>query len=334
MNRTNKKNARHSGLVLQTIVVDDLWKWLRFVGENLYQDSTYVFRGQANSKWTIKSSFERKFLDDARKRGVGTFGKPPEMIYEKRLRVKERELIDGFRRDAWHFLGRELKSEVEWISLMRHYGVPTRIVDFTESILVALYFAVGETECKDDFAIWCVNRTLLGDAYEQDYWIEQGAWDFQRGEPNFEQLRSCGRYTIPVEAMRRNEERAEKVLGRDINDSDMEDESLPILYLYPKFRNARMSAQSGLFLMPTRLRMPFNDLLCEDGVQDSRSRVTVSKLMENQCVTTVSGIVKFVFSAKIREDARTLLRMSNITDRQLFPDLAGVAMSVRNHCCS
>ena len=268
-------------------------------------------------------------------RGGGeVFGNTPEVIFEKRLRVKERELIDGFRRDAWHFLGRELKSEVEWISLMRHYGVATRIVDFTESILVALYFAVGETECKDDFAIWCVNRALLGDACEQDYWIEQGAWDFQRGEPNYEQIRSCGRYTIPVEAMRRNEERAEKVLGRDINDSDMEDESLPILYLYPKFRNSRMSAQSGLFLMPTRLRTPFNDLLCEDGIQDSRSGVTVSELMEKQYATTMSGVVKFVFSAKMREMARTLLRMSNVTDRQLFPDLVGVAKSVKNHYCS
>lgn len=334
MIRANKRNERRGGFVLQTIDVDDLWKWLRFVGENLYQESTYVFRGQANSIWPIKSSFEREFLDDVRNRCVGVFGKPPEMLLEKRLRVKERELIDGFRRDAWHFLDRELKSEVEWISLMRHYGVPTRIVDFTESILVALYFAVGETECENDFAIWCVNRALLGDAYEQSYWIEQGAWDFQRGEPNYEQIRSCGRYTIPVEAMRRNEERAEKVLGRDINDSDMEDESLPILCLYPKFRNARMSAQSGLFLMPTRLRTPFNDLLCEDGIRDSRSRVTVSELMENQCATILSGVVGFVFSAKMREDARTLLRMSNVTDRQLFPDLDGVAKSVKNHYCS
>ena len=56
--------------------------------------------------------------------------------------------------------------------------------------------------------------------------------------------------------------------------------------------------------------------------------------MENQCATILSGVVGFVFSAKMREDARTLLRMSNVTDRQLFPDLDGVAKSVKNHYCS
>ena len=43
----------------------------------------------------------------------------------------------------------ELGRWDQWLVLMQHYGLPTRLLDWTESVLVAIYFAVREHQDKD-----------------------------------------------------------------------------------------------------------------------------------------------------------------------------------------
>jgi hypothetical protein len=41
-----------------------------------------------------------------------------------------------------------------WLVLMQHYGLPTRLLDWTRSLVVAAYFAVSHEPLDEDAAIW------------------------------------------------------------------------------------------------------------------------------------------------------------------------------------
>ncbi len=49
-----------------------------------------------------------------------------------------------------------------WVFLMQHYSLPTRLVDWTESVLVAAFFAVRGEE-PGDAALWGLNPAVLNE---------------------------------------------------------------------------------------------------------------------------------------------------------------------------
>jgi len=71
------------------------------------------------------------------------------------LRWKERRLIDSFRTYACEHLPRG----TDWhaVLLGQHHGLPTRLLDWTSSPLVAMFFA-AEKNSAEDGEIWCVRR--------------------------------------------------------------------------------------------------------------------------------------------------------------------------------
>lgn len=100
----------------------------------------WVFRGHSDSSYKIIPSVGRS-------KGTSTS-----------FRKYEKSLFDIFRREAHGLLGSIPSDEWEWLAVAQHHGLPTRLLDWTHNLLVALYFAV-ETKPDTDGAILALRST-------------------------------------------------------------------------------------------------------------------------------------------------------------------------------
>jgi hypothetical protein len=103
----------------------------------------WVFRGHSDMKYTLVPSVGRD-------------------SHSSRTRQKyERSLFDIFQREAHGLLAALPTTEWEWLSLARHHGLPTRLLDWTHNPLVALYFAV-EANPEVDGELFALNAVTKG----------------------------------------------------------------------------------------------------------------------------------------------------------------------------
>lgn len=100
---------------------------------------TTWYRGQADESWELTPYYMR--LKDAQ---------------------SESTFLKRFKQNAAMLIESSPKESFEWLFLMQHYGVPTRLLDWSESPLVALYFAVESLAHNDeDGALWLLYPTEL-----------------------------------------------------------------------------------------------------------------------------------------------------------------------------
>ena len=86
--------------------------------------SNFIFRGQANSEWSLRTSLERLIENHH-----PTPSRDKALYY-----IYESKMIKEFK---WKFPSYEKNlipkdgELTEWLSIMQHFGAPTRLLDFS-----------------------------------------------------------------------------------------------------------------------------------------------------------------------------------------------------------
>ncbi len=107
-----------------------------------FEKAEKIYRGQVDSSWRLRPSLTRVLKDN----GVNR---------EKALEI-ERILLEDFQNNNSDKIIAKLNPDnvILWWTAMQHFGAPTRLLDWSQDIKVALYFAVCDIFDKDG-ALFC-----------------------------------------------------------------------------------------------------------------------------------------------------------------------------------
>jgi hypothetical protein len=111
-----------------------------------FKTGQWCFRGDCSRPEGLKTSLERDAVD----RWGRNWSELPEI---------EEGLLRRFKREAHLYLPSEPADgdRIGWLSLMRHHGGPTRLLDWSYSFFVAVYFAVVREEVGKPSSVFAMD---------------------------------------------------------------------------------------------------------------------------------------------------------------------------------
>lgn len=171
----------------------------------------------------------------------------------------EVSLVLSFRAMAPGLLPDQPADEWEWYYLMQHYGLPTRLLDWTENPLAALYFALDRADATTDPCIWVLDPVTLNALSGENAILTPG--EQSKAVDNW-LPENCYKGAKPIELIP-NEK------------SYLKDNRLP-LAIFPTRHNPRIIAQRGTFTLHGVEQRPLNalDLKLKNG-SDSLIRIDI-----------------------------------------------------------
>ena len=276
----------------------------------------WLYRGQEDASWKLKSSLERDIED-----------RHPQVLTER-----ERSNIELFRANA-KLLGLCWESDISALIAMQHHGAKTRLLDFSTSMMVALFFAFEKAhKMPKRRAIYAVNFKAL---CESDYMLHlytkyrEKHNDLRKWE---EWIRVGSGRSLLVEDVKFRkfiEETAEDVIASGNHANG-------ILPLYTAATNRRQRAQAGVQLMPCTFD-PFVDNLAAalgidnvDEINNPSYCIVDIAHKKMKDVVMPTSVIKFVFEESLESDARNILNQANISYATIYPDIIGLSMSLDN----
>lgn len=255
---------------------DDFSQWLNEL------KGTWCYRGQRESSWSLTTSLDRAV------RVEHSSGH-----YDRDREHDQRELLFRFQQQAHnHVQPLPTTSDIiSWLALMQHYGVPTRLLDWTKSPYVALHFAyIDEPHSANETnsAVWAINLD----------WLDKKELEL---DPE-----------TPGSLLKDSNARAVYLNDFLINNNNVKP---LIVQIDPRKISERMAAQQGLFLCKLIDKINFDQLLVH---------MLITPDVPNQPV-----LRKLTLGKNLRIEFLKRLREMNIHSASLYPGLDGFGKSLK-----
>lgn len=221
----------------------------------------------------------------------GLYRHPTISTAEELLQL-EIKILNRFKQRSVPHIGYSTRTNWEYLFLMQHSRVPTRLLDWTENPYIALYFALtsalgnvvgGTTTYTEDAAVWVLdpaswNRKALDDISYAGTVLSAEDEELRGHEP-----------ARPASLVK----------------------SEPVA-MYGTYNSARIVAQRGVF---TVFGKSLNDM---EHTHTTNSYPTES-------------LLKLVIPAVNIESVLAAIIGSGITDSVVYPDLDGLALEIRRY---
>jgi hypothetical protein len=289
---------------------------LGYTNDGDLRETLWVFRGHKSAEYSLKPTIERE-----------TEEKPVTWV------TLESKILEEFQaRARMHLNSSDLPigpdEKLGWLSLMQHYGVPTRLLDFTLSPYVALYFSLcnrTDLERRSPAEVWAIDAGALVEV------AKKASREADREEAEHARKKASTTASLKTEGASLDPRFAatdgDLLLDETVSQSRIISNALSatgirrahfiergfVTLAMPPIQNRRLSSQQGAFLFSGAESLSFHDSLFRmmDGKANWYKRFQIAN------------------DAKIEMDMERRLFERNIHHLSLFPDMEGLAGFIR-----
>ncbi|WP_066631486.1 FRG domain-containing protein [Labilibacter marinus] len=110
------------------ILIKDIKSFIGYVSKDISNTKISIFRGQQNTTWDLKAAVFRDKYDDRKEKKINE--------------IIKKYNFDEFSNRSVYF---------DELIQMQHYGIPTRLLDWSYNPLISLYFTVAYEDNNDGY---------------------------------------------------------------------------------------------------------------------------------------------------------------------------------------